>query len=179
MNLRYLLMALIIALVSGCGGTSGQGSPGSGSGGGSGSATSSPASVDYNAPANLDACKLLTLGDATTLLGATATAASTDRTGCSYHDPVSGKIISLVLAGAIVFDANLRALKATNQTVEDVTGLGDAAYYQLSGADAILHVKKSGADLTITALVVGGSPETVDQEKASENQIAQLAVARM
>lgn len=164
-------MALMIALVSGCGSTPGQGS--------AASATSSPALNDYSAPANLDACKLLTTSDAATILGGKAVVLEyTTRTHCNYGSD-NGKFVSLWLNGAASFDLGRKAAKATNTLLEDVSGLGDAAYFQLSGGALTLHFKKSGADV----LIFGGDDITnrgpVDHQKAIEKNAAQVALPRM
>ena len=175
MNAQFLLVAVAVAAVFACGTTTGQGSPGNGqSSAGSGTP---PAAVDYNAPTNLDACTLLTATDAATILGGNVTARSTTRISCSYGDD-TGHFVGVELAGASLFGPGRQALKATNQQVEDVGGLGDAAYYSVSSGEATLYVKKSGAQLTIKTGVSGGN-QTVGQQEASEKQVAQLALSRM
>lgn len=170
MTRRLSTIAVAFALACACGNAAGSSS--------SPSETTAPGAGDYNAPAGLDACKLLTAADATTILGGPVTPGSATQTSCLYTDDTN-HFVRLALGGAVIFDANRKALKATNQQVEDVSGLGDAAYYQVSGHDVTLHVKKSGADLSIQYGSLGGSQATLDQLKASEKQVAQLALSRM
>ena len=99
---------------------------------------------------------------------------------CSYDGGiVEGKIIGALLSISVFEsdeeDLNVLRDALAPETIEDLPGLGDAAFYHDAGALHDLQFVKNGVWVTIAVNGVVGS----DDVRAAEMQIAVAAAARL
>lgn len=167
-NIPRLLAALIL-----CGGVATScGSP-------SGSSSSVQGS-----DASLDACRLLTTSEASGVLGKAVdagTPAEAVSKGCNWSASSSVgdldlSLLSILVMDRVVFDGTRRAGDVNGVRLEPANGIGDDAYFQVSGGLVLLNVRRRDVYLSIS---VTNQSMTPDQIKAAERAAALNALPRI
>jgi hypothetical protein len=140
-------------------------------------------------PASLsDPCSLLTPQEVTRSLDTNITTAhpQTDNpkyTLCNYYNPVAKNpadnpmVILQINSQQFTADGFKRSFTAANMTYEELSGIGDAAFYApvKNAADGTLFVIKDGHSFSIAIV---HSPQDPAASKHTAEMLAQLALSR-
>jgi hypothetical protein len=187
-------LALVAGLVAACSGSAATGAPeASGSpargteavstpAGATQIATGAGASPTGVAPAVLDACSLITTGEAAAALGEPVDPGVVPTPGahsCLFagHPAVGLDLnsVEISLTGAGAFNPNQKSI--TGLTITPVSGVGDAAYYVSMGAGHdVLNVRKGQTTFTVSVLLKGAAD---GQLQASEATLAASVLGRI
>jgi len=117
-----------------------------------------------------DPCKLLTPDEVTHVVGNSVSATPLGTNGCNWRGNPQGA--SIILRDASIWERTIAP--STILKKESVSGIGDAASFSGSQNQWTLSVKK-GNDVFILK-VYNGTP---DQQRASEQTLAKLALKRL
>lgn len=114
------------------------------------------------------ACELITEQEATTALGTDPgpgqeTPLGETASACTYLAGTSSLQLSLTpIGGKAVFDRERAGIPTGTTGVTDVSGVGDAAFSQITGTRAAINFDKNDA-LVVIGLTNTGTPPTQDQ----------------
>jgi hypothetical protein len=122
-------------------------------------------------PANAaDLCKLLTVDEVVHVLGNSVSPAPLGTNGCLWKGSPQG--VSIVVQDASIWPRTIAP--STILKKESVSGIGDAASFSGSQNQWTLSVKQGNNVLIVK--VYNGTP---DQQRASEQSLARLALKRL
>ena len=137
-------------------------------------------------PAQPEACSLLTVAQVSAALEVTSLPGRpplpSAHSSCMWFDDSTGDInhrrVTLSLTPAMMFD---RMKDSPQLKTEPVSGIGDAAYYELLGAESpALAVRKGGSAFTVRILNgLKSKPFAIAQVKAKEADLAKAAAAKL
>lgn len=141
------------------------------------------------APAEMEACSLLTAANASAAIevpsGPGKRITESDPKGCVWSgpgDPDTSRHVTLVLVNVRQYQMAYQS-KAPGFTAEPVSGVGDEAFYQLlpkNNTEPLIWVHKGTGAISIRVITVQKpSPFTIDQVKAKELALAKAAVAKL
>ena len=150
----------------------------------------STSAARFNAPVQkeVDACTLLTVGDASKALEQSSQPGKrlveSSPTGCMWSaDPKmsdSARKIAVNTHSQRAFEFAKKPAITTIK-IEPVSGVGDEAFYQIypKGASPFIWVRKGSNAISVRMLGTSTNRFSVEQEKAKELALAKAAVAKL
>jgi hypothetical protein len=141
------------------------------------------AAVSAAPPTGVDACSLLTTAQVSaatdTPVGDGVYMMPTFRKTCTWTAsqpaPQGVKIVTVSFEGLDMFTGGMNASRNPGVSTTAVSGIGDSAYYLVSGGIAALHIRKGGLALKV-AVYAKLPPEQVE---AMERKLALQVVPRI
>ena len=184
MRRTVIAFAFVAAIVAACGGSSSSGSikPDVTPAGGTPVATQTAPVATTNptgAPKVLDACSLITTGEAEAALGQNVDPGTVPEPGahsCLFSTTKLGTdVVEISLVGIDTFKPDQKSIPGL--TITKVSGLGDAAYYVNMGAPYItLIVRKGQTAFSVGVLLKGASDSDI---MSLEKTLALAALGRI
>jgi len=196
MRRTLILLGIVAGLVAACGGATATGAPpaagtqaggtpaGATQAGGTQAGATQAALAATDAPTTgvaktLDACSLITVGDAASALGEPVDAGTPPEPGahsCLYSaQALSTNGVEISIIGLGTFNPTQKSISGL--TITPVSGVGDAAYYLSMGTGfEVLNVRKGSTTFSVSILRKGASDS---QLQGDEKTLALLILGRI